>query len=414
MTRILIVNGEHAAADEFSGFCRQGYAITTCKSVIAATALVEEIRPRVVFTDISLRGAKDFLSWLRRTTGCASVAITNGNEENDIPSWVCDATVPTGACYAELTRVIDDLGLTLDESAKNEIVDDEMVCLIEDRPDFVVPVADDSELSLLASLPSRGANDFRIIGQEVIALWGAKGGDGRTTVALMLAQALQDFETVLIDLNFRDGPGDINIALDLPAIPHLGRLLDEQTDRRKGFMESLIKPKKWGFAVIQPPPTIDQADQITPDDIIDLIDQARRVFQVVIIDLPADLSPLTLEAVDLSTTILFVATTHAGGLARLELLKSYVRKDIARSLVLNRFKSSAGRAREISHFLDMPLAAAIPEAEFLKNYEEKGQLPRKYDNVIHQRINDILKLVFGIDACLPENRSVISRLFKGA
>ena len=414
MTRMLIVNSENAAAGEFSGFSRQGYAITTCKSVIAATALVEEIRPRVVFTDVSLRGAKDFLFWLRRTTGCVSVAITNGNEEKDMPSWVCDATIPTGACHAELKRVIDDLGLTLDESVKNETVDDEMVGLIEDRPEFVVPIADDPELSLLASLPSRGANDFRIIGQEVIALWGAKGGDGRTTVALMLAQALQDFETVLIDLNFKDGPGDVNMSLDLPTTPHLGRLLDEQTDRRKGFMESLIKPRRWGFAVVQPPPTIEQADQVTPDDIIDLIDQARRVFQVVIIDLPADLSPLTLEAVDLSTTILFAATAHAGGLARLELLKSYVRKDKARSLVLNRFNSSAGRAREISHFLDLPLAAVIPEVESLKNYEEKGQLPRKYDNVTQKRINDILKLVFGIEQGFAKNRSVISRLLEGA
>ena len=58
MTRILIVNSENAAAGEFSGFSREGYAITTCKSVIAATALVEEIRPRVVFTDVSLRGAR--------------------------------------------------------------------------------------------------------------------------------------------------------------------------------------------------------------------------------------------------------------------------------------------------------------------------------------------------------------------
>jgi len=66
------------------------------------------------------------------------------------------------------------------------------------------------------------------------------------------------------------------------------------------------------------------------------------------------------------------------------------------------------------HFLDIPLAAVIPEVESLKNYEEKGQLPRKYDNVIQKRINDILKLVFGIEEGFRRNGSVISRLLRGA
>jgi Flp pilus assembly CpaE family ATPase len=204
----------------------------------------------------------------------------------------------------------------------------------------------------------------------------------------------------LIDLNFKEGPGDVNAILGLPAMPHIGMLIDEPEDRRKGFLASLMKPTCASFAVVQPPPTIDQAERITPDDIIDLVDQARRMFQVVIIDAPADMSATTLEAIDLSTYVVLMSTGHSGSLARLNSLMTFIRKDVSKTLVLNKYPHSERKARAIAHYLDLPLAAAVDNVQDFYKLEEKGRLVDTSNCVTDIGVNGIVRNIFGFDAMI--------------
>lgn len=408
MIRILVVSKQpdkdifEDLGDEFEAFF--------CGSVMAATAIVEEINPRVVFVDDEVRGASDFLKWLKRETGSAAVILQKGPVSMDYFVWGADSTLSLPVSKIEIVRTLGTIGLSIVAADLDEEMNDRAEREWHgfwDISDGFVKKDDKT-----SPFPSRETVRPNVVSQEVVSIWGGQGGAGRTITALLLAEALGEFDVVLIDLCFREGPGDINMLLELPITPHIGRLVYEKYDRRKAFAECLIKPKQGRFAVIQPPPTIDQADNISPDDIVELIDQARRMFQIVIIDLPDDISPITLEAIDMSTTVLLTTTNHAGGMARLESLKAFIRNDITKLLVLNRFDDSIGRARDIAHFLDMPLAGAMPTIEGINAFINQGRILNLRDSVTDNAINDILKLIFGLDRGFVAPRKTFSGMLK--
>jgi MinD-like ATPase involved in chromosome partitioning or flagellar assembly/CheY-like chemotaxis protein len=390
-----------------------GYETTTCASVMAATALVEEYSPRFVFVDIKVRGAIDFVRWLKKETGCGAIALLGEDNDKDYPVTGFDGWLrPPYDAQIAIEALSRSGGLESKEAG--ESAEDESFWDI--TSEIRAAFQDSEDEKSLFNQPDweNRQNSVQVISQEVISLWGAKGGVGRTTLAIQLGRYLSDFDVLLIDLNLSEGPGDVNAILNLPSSPHIGKLLEEKSDRRRGFMESLIKPAGEPFAIVQPPPTIDQAEQICPDDIIELIDQARRCFQIVIVDLPPDLSPVTLEAIDLSTAVLFINDEHIGGLARIEALKAFVRKDIIKALVLNRFNKGLGKAKELSYFLDTPLGAAIPDFDRQIEKQISGKIKKDCDSIINKGVEEIVEAVFGIAKRGKPARNNLGRLIKGA
>lgn len=392
---------------------KSGYKVTTCASVMAATALVEEFNPRAVFVDIKARGARDFVRWLKKETGCGAIALLGDEDEDSYPVTGFDGWLKPPYCVKAVLETLSFSGIETNEMPEHSN-DEASFWDITSEIRATLETDDGHEDSICPRSWRTEQNDVRVISQEVVSLWGAKGGVGRTTLAIQISRYLSDFDVLLIDLNFKEGPGDINAILDLPTAPHIGKLLEEKNDRRHGFMESLIKPKSGSFAIIQPPPTIDQSEQICPDDIIELIDQARRCFQIVIIDLPADLSPVTLEAIDLSTAVLFISDDNMGSLARVESIKTFVRKDIVKALVLNRSNVGINKAKELSYFLDMPLAAAIPDYWRQKYKQKSGNIKKDCDSIVRKGAEEIVEAVFGIEKQKARAKKSLSRLIKGA
>jgi cellulose biosynthesis protein BcsQ len=390
-----------------------GHKVTNCASVMAATALVEEFSPRAVLVDIKTRGARDFVRWLKKETGCGAIALLGNEKRDDCPVTGFDGWLESPYGVREVIGTLSKSGIETSGQPERSN-EEEGFWDITKEIQATFETSDNRESEIYPQAWQTGQNGIRVVSQEVISLWGAKGGVGRTTLAIQLSRCLSDFDVLLIDLNFYEGPGDINVALDLPITPHIGKLLEEKNDRRRGFMESLIKPKNGSFAIVQPPPTIDQAEQICPDDIIELIDQARRCFQIIIIDLPPDLAPVTLEAIDLSTEVLFVSDESMGSLARLESIKSFVRKDVDRSIVLNKFNAGLNRAREISYFLDMPLSAVIQDIKRGIEKESYGKIKKDCDSIVNKGVEEIVEAVFGIEKQNTRKNSGFSRLIRGA
>lgn len=413
--RLLLLSKEPEIKETSVDLEKTGYQVIICSSVIAATALVEEISPRVVVFDPGIRGARDFIRWLKKETGCMAIAVFAQTADEEHIATGIDGYVVKPLSAAKITAALESLGVT--DGAKPA----------EDKQEIegFWDITNDIRETFQSTEKEGWAQDDHrcvvsnfvpppVMSQEVVSFWGLKGGVGRTTLSLLLSNYLSSFEVLLIDLNFKEGPGDVNALLDLPAAPHIGRLLDARDDRRKGFMESLVKPKTGNFAIVQPPPTIDQAEQISPEDIIELIDQARRSFQIILIDLPADISLVTMEAVDMSTMVLFVSDTHIGSLTRIEHLKTYVRKDINKSLVLNKWDQRSSKAREIAYCLDMPLAASIPTSSSIKPRENRGKILKNCDSIMDEGIGQLSKAVFGIEKPTEQKKGSLVRLIKSA
>ncbi len=416
MLCLVLTNDQNLEIASTAGIKACGHEAIAVSSIMAATALAEELNPRALFVDVELPAARDFIKWAQSETGCRVVAVQQ-TESQEHTFFGAAANICGPITADKIGAALVQAGCA--DDAQTSIIDGDLEAKFWDITGSLAPGFSQSDepgepKEPLTERQTRNSDAVSVVSQEVIAVWGAKGGEGRTTLALCLAERLHEFDVLLIDLNFTEGPGDIATILDLPVLPHIGRLVDNVTDRRQGFIDSLIKPRRADFAVVQPPPTIDQAESISIDDVVDLIDQARRMFQIVIIDLPNDLSPITLEALDLSTAVLFVSSESIGGLARVEARKSFVRSDTTKALTINRLKNGVRRAREYAHWLEMPLAGTVTECDKGPSEGGKDDFIKYWCEMTYPAVSDILKLLFGLDLVSHQPRRTIVKRIRGA
>jgi pilus assembly protein CpaE len=142
---------------------------------------------------------------------------------------------------------------------------------------------------------------------RVVSVFAPKGGVGKTTIAFNLAVAISqlDVKTVLIDgsLQFGDLRTLLKVPVDAPS------LLDLPTDR---IAESDLRDVLWrdpsGIDILLAPPRIEMAEMVSTRDVEKVLSLLRRVYQMIVIDVPAALGDISLAFLDASDTILEILT----------------------------------------------------------------------------------------------------------
>src|SRR3954466_7130517 len=132
---------------------------------------------------------------------------------------------------------------------------------------------------------------------RMITVFAPKGGVGRTTLAFNLAVAIgqQGAKTVLIDgsLQFGDLRTLLKVPVDAPSI------LDLPTDR---IAESDLRDVLWrdpsGIDILLAPPRIEMAEMVSTRDVEKMLSLLRRVYQAIVIDVPAALGDISLAFLD--------------------------------------------------------------------------------------------------------------------
>jgi pilus assembly protein CpaE len=142
---------------------------------------------------------------------------------------------------------------------------------------------------------------------QIISVFAPKGGVGKTTIAFNLAVAIGrlDMRTVLIDgsLQFGDLRALLKVPVDAPSI------LDLPTDR---IAESDLRDVLWrdpsGIDILLAPPRIEMAEMVSIRDVEKVLSLLRRVYKVIVIDVPAALSDISLAFLDAADSILEIVT----------------------------------------------------------------------------------------------------------
>ena len=160
---------------------------------------------------------------------------------------------------------------------------------------------------LQATFQAQRAGDASL-SSLVLGVFSPKGGVGKTTLAFNLAVALQQHagaRTVLVDGNLQYG--DLRALLRVPG--DAPSILNLPTDH---IQESDLVDVLWrdpsGIDILLAPPRIELADMVTARDVQKVLSLLRRVYPLSVIDLPANLSDLTLAFLDVSDLILQVLT----------------------------------------------------------------------------------------------------------
>jgi len=172
---------------------------------------------------------------------------------------------------------------------------------------------------------------MKVIKQKVIILTKAKGGVGSTTMSLFLSSALKDFSTLLVDLNYSEGGGDISYYLGTPKSPNILNFLNGYS--RESLENSIIKIND-NLDILQAPPTFDQSKKIELQDLYCLTDIAKKKYHLIIFDLPNQLSDLWFGVVDLADLVILISDFTLGSIGRLiKINNRYLYKGLEKLLV---------------------------------------------------------------------------------
>jgi Flp pilus assembly CpaE family ATPase len=213
---------------------------------------------------------------------------------------------------------------------------------------------------------------------QIVTVFAAKGGCGKTVLAVNLAVALamQGVGRVcLVDLDLAFGDVAISVQLDplrtiLDALPMAGHL-DESG------AASLLTRYQPGLDMLLAPVTPGDAEKIPPRLVGELLAVLRGMYDCVIIDTPAQFSEHVLTAMDVSSQLVLLATPDVPALKNLRValdmldMLSYPRQ--IRSVVINRADSKVGLSLEqVRKVVRSDIAAHIPSSRAVPISVNKG------------------------------------------
>ena len=267
--------------------------------------------------------------------------------------------------------------------------DEELLSSLNDALDVAAAAR---RLMATAPAPSEASAPKKVHTAKVYTVASATGGCGKTFYATNLATFLarQTGERVcLLDLDLQFG--EVSTALRLKPRYTIYDALSRNegdVDDLSAHLDEYLVTHESGVRVLAAPRSPAEADQISPPQVTEVIEQLRTQFDHLVVDTPAQLSEVVLAAFDQSEVLLVMValdlpsvrnmTVFLGTLDRLRIPTQHVR------VILNKAESGVGievgqveklvpqglmsilpYAKEVSRSINMgtPVVEASPDAE---------------------------------------------------
>lgn len=147
---------------------------------------------------------------------------------------------------------------------------------------------------------------------KIITVYSNKGGIGKTTIALNLAEELAKTtksRTALIDLNLQ--LGDISTFLNLNPAFDVNYVIKKLINNdEKNLLRFFEKYKDSSLYILSDPSYIEQSESITPRQIELLFAALKKIFPYIIVDMSANIDANSLKILDCSDWILFTTIVN--------------------------------------------------------------------------------------------------------
>jgi pilus assembly protein CpaE len=201
---------------------------------------------------------------------------------------------------------------------------------------------------------------------KVLSVFSNKGGNGTTTIAVNLADALVRLtrkKVVVVDLVFSHG--DVTMFFNVKAAYSLMDLARDVEKADYDFLHALLIRHASGIYILADPPVIEDAEKISATQVRDILSKLRSMFDYVILDTPHHFDDRTLTALEMSDIVLLVSLLNLPTLRNtqkcLELFGRLGLRDERVRLVLNRFLPDETISKEkVEEILGCPVFFSIP------------------------------------------------------
>jgi len=200
---------------------------------------------------------------------------------------------------------------------------------------------------------------------QIITVFGAKGGAGKTTMAVNLAVMIAQEskkKVVLLDLDLQFG--DVTVYLNLKPRRTLAELVQERTHWDMQLLNNYLIPHSSGIKVMASPLRPEDADLIVPEHVEKILSILRQNFDYIIIDSPPFFSDTILTALDMSTQIILLMSMDLPSVKNLKLslnLLDSLHHSGKTKLIINRCSMNFGiDIRDVEKTIDFLAADELP------------------------------------------------------
>lgn len=202
------------------------------------------------------------------------------------------------------------------------------------------------------------SSEFATSQSKVIAVFGAKGGIGKTTIAANLAVSLANTgkKVVVVDLDLQFG--DVNLFFDLEPRDTIAELVQDKQNFDIDTIKSFIKLHSSGVSVLCAPKSPEFADIIRGEHIEKIMNTIRPYYDYVVIDTPPIFNETTIAAIESSDMVLLAITLDISTLRNakisMDILESLQQKEKI-NVIVNRNAKSIISVKDAQSILDYPI-----------------------------------------------------------
>jgi pilus assembly protein CpaE len=203
-------------------------------------------------------------------------------------------------------------------------------------------------------------------GGRIVSVFSNKGGNGTTTIAVNLADALVRYhgkKVAVVDLVLSHG--DVTMFFNVNPSYSIIDLARNSQKADYDFLHTLLVRHSSGVYILADPPMIEDAELISPTQVREVLGTLRSMFDYIVVDTPHQFDERTLTALEMSDHILLVSLLNLPSLRNtqkcLELFGRIGLRDERVRLVISRFLPNDEIPRDsIEGILNCPVFFSVP------------------------------------------------------
>ncbi|SES21632.1 pilus assembly protein CpaE [Gracilibacillus ureilyticus] len=204
---------------------------------------------------------------------------------------------------------------------------------------------------------------------EIISFYSGKGGVGRTLLSTLFAQTMKLESTasvLFIDLNLQYGGAEKYLGVESArSIADLLPVIDELNENH--VHNVVMKETYSKMDLLLSPRDAEIAETITEEHIVRLLRTCRRAYDMVVIDLPINMDPITFSALEESEVIHYVLSLDTPAISNYKQVTNLLKRlqmdtEGRMKVIVNRMdRSSELTTSDVKEFIVDPIVAKFKE-----------------------------------------------------